>query len=201
MNTYDQTYMGTTSDGEFTSLQSLHPLPTGAVATRYGANDFFALPAVLASHGYETLSAVAESGDFWNKRQMHPKLGFRQSFFADAFRPGELLGLGLADREFFAQIDPVLRSQRRPFMALLVTLSNHHPYRLPAGHRVLSLGELAGSLLGDYLESVHYFDAMFGGFVDTLRRDGVLDRSLIVFTATTRRSGRMFRSLAVASDG
>lgn len=180
VNTYDQTYMGTTSDGEFTSLQSLHPLPTGAVATRYGANDFFALPAILASHGYETLSAVAESGDFWNKRQMHPKLGFRQSFFADAFRPGELLGLGLADREFFAQIDPVLRSQPRPFMALLITLSNHHPYRLPAGHRVLPLGELAGSLLGDYLESVHYFDTVFGGLVDTLRRDGVLDRSLIV---------------------
>jgi phosphoglycerol transferase MdoB-like AlkP superfamily enzyme len=45
---------------------------------------------------------------------------------------------------------------------------------------VLRLGELEGTLLGDYLHSVHYFDAVFGEFVDLLRERGLLDRSVLV---------------------
>ena len=179
-NFFDQTHDATTSDGEFTSLQGLHPWPVGAVATRYGANDFHGLPAVLAEHGYHTLSAIAERGDFWNKRQMHPQLGFARSFFEDAYRPGETFGMGLADGEFFAQIGPMLAAAPQPFMAFMVTLSNHHPYRLPAHHRRLRLGALEGTLLGDYLQSVHYFDTALNQLLGQLRTLGLLDTSLLV---------------------
>ena len=97
---FDQTHDGTTSDGEFTSLQSLHPLPAGSVATRYGSNDFRGLPAILAEHGYHTFSASAEHGDFWNKRQIHPRLGFSQSFFREHFREGEVLASRLGGPRF-----------------------------------------------------------------------------------------------------
>jgi lipoteichoic acid synthase len=65
-------------------------------------------------------------------------------------------------------------------MAFLLSASNHHPYRLPAKHRRLHLGALDGTLLGDYLHSVHYFDAAFGEFVTRLRHTGLLDASVIV---------------------
>jgi phosphoglycerol transferase MdoB-like AlkP superfamily enzyme len=179
-NFFDQTHDGTTSDGEFTSLQGLHPWPVGAVATRYGANDFHGLPAVLTEHGYHTLSAIAEPGDFWNKRQMHAQLGFARSFFVEAYRPGEAFGMGLADGEFFAQTGPMLAVAPRPFMAFVVSLSSHHPYRLPAHHRGLRLGSLEGTLLGDYLQSVHYFDTALSQFLSQLRTHGLLDTSLLV---------------------
>jgi lipoteichoic acid synthase len=180
-NFFDQTHDATTSDGEFTSLQGLHPWPVGAVATQYGANDFRGLPAVLAEHGYHTLSAIAERGDFWNKRQMHRQLGFSRSFFAEAFRPGETFGMGLADGEFFAQVGPMLSASPPPFMAFVVSLSNHSPYRhLPAHHRGLRLGSLEGTLLGHYLQSVHYFDVALGQFLEQLRAGGLLDTSLLV---------------------
>lgn len=178
-NFFDQTHDGTTADGEFTSLQGLHPLPVGVVATRFGSNDFYGLPAILAAEGYRTLSAAAENGDFWNKRQMHPRLGFARSYFADRFGPGEVLGMGLSDDDFFRQTLDILRSGPEPFMAFMISLSNHHPYRVPAQHRVLELGALEDTLLGDYLHSVHHFDRAFGRFVDALRRGGVLDRSLV----------------------
>ena len=63
---------------------------------------------------------------------MHQNLGFARSFSRDQFRDGE------------------------PFMAFLITLSNHHPYDLPEHHRRLDVGGLDGTIAGRYLQSVNY---------------------------------------------
>jgi lipoteichoic acid synthase len=180
VNFYDQTHLGTTSDAEFAVLQSLHPLAAGVLSNHFHHHRFRGLPQVLAERGYATLSACAAPGGFWNMASMHPALGFQRSFFEGAYRMVEHVGLWLSDREFFAQTVPRLRAQPIPFMAFLLTASNHHPYRLPAADKVLSLGAREGTLLGDYLHSVHYFDRAFGEFVDRLREGGLLDTSVIV---------------------
>jgi phosphoglycerol transferase MdoB-like AlkP superfamily enzyme len=182
-NFYDQTYFGTTADGEFTSFQSLHPLPTGVVAAQYPRNDYRGLPAVLAEAGYSTMSAVAESATFWNMSQMHRALGFQRSYFLDSYNIRDRIGGWSPDDEFFSQTLPFIKREQRPFMAYLLTEGNHIPWRFPGRRRLLSLGELDGTLLGDYLESVHYFDRAFGEFIDRLRAEGLLDSSMIVLYA------------------
>lgn len=179
-NFYDQTYMGATSDGEFTSLQSLHPLGTGAVATRYVSNHYRALPAILAERGYTTLSAIGQAGDSWNMRIMHPRLGFQRRLYEEDLTPGEKVGLGLSDREFFRQMHSILVKQPQPFFAFLITLTNHHPYARPAENHELSVGGLRGSVLGNYLQSVHHFDRALGAFVQRLRESGLLDNTVLV---------------------
>jgi lipoteichoic acid synthase len=177
---YDQTHEGTTSDGEFTSLQSLHPLSAAAVATRYPLNRLQALPTVLRDRGYLTISAAGEMADMWNKRQVHPRLGFARSFFLDAFPPGEWIGAGLADGIFLDAMAARLERLDQPFLAFLITASNHHPFVLPPSHRRLRLGPLAGTLVGNYLDSVHHADAALGAFVRRLRATGLLDRSILL---------------------
>jgi len=177
---YDQTYLGTTADAEFASIQSLHPLPNAVVATRYSANRFHGLPAILADRGYRSLSLCGVRGDFWNMRQMHRQLGFLSSVFIDRLRPGEAFGMGLADGEFLSQASERLSGLTEPFVAFLITVSNHSPYWIPPAHRTLKLDRLDGTLFGDYLQSVHYFDEAFGAFLDRLRESGVLDRSVLV---------------------
>ncbi len=71
---YDQTHLGSTSDGEFVSLNSLHPTPVGFVVYRYSSNTFAALPSLLRQAGYATASAVGAPGDFWNMRRMHKQV-------------------------------------------------------------------------------------------------------------------------------
>lgn len=180
VNVYDQTHLGTTSDAEVAVLQSLHPLAAGVLSNHFHHHKFRGLPRVLAERGYATLSACAAPGEFWNMASMHPALGFQRSYFEETFRLVEPVGLWLSDREFFAQTVPRLRAQPLPFMAFLLTASNHHPYRLPAAEKRLSLGALEGTLLGDYLHSVHYFDRAFGEFVDRLHQEGLLDTSVVV---------------------
>jgi phosphoglycerol transferase MdoB-like AlkP superfamily enzyme len=169
---FDQTFLGATSDGEFTSLQSLHPLPSGAVSTRFAANDFHGLPAILDEHGYGTFSSIGQPGDYWNMRQMHLALGFQLSRFFPT---------NLRDEEFFARTVPALDSLPEPFFAFLITLTNHHPFKtVAAEERVLDLGDVEGTLVGDYVHSVHAFDHAFGELLEALRARGLLDDTMVV---------------------
>jgi phosphoglycerol transferase MdoB-like AlkP superfamily enzyme len=111
---------------------------------------------------------------------MHSGFGFERSFFEDAFDIRERLGGWLADKEFFTQVLPILKQEKEPFMAFFLSSSNHHPYELPQDNRRLNLGELEGTLLGNYMHSVHYFDEAFGEFLDQLREAGLLEKSVVV---------------------
>jgi len=179
VNFYDQTHLGTTSDAEFSAMHSLHPLGVGVLSNHFSHHYYRGLPRILSEHGYATVSACAAPGYFWNMQSMHAGLGFQRSFFEERYQMNELIGPWLADHEFFAQTVPLLKAQPAPFMAFLLTASNHHPYRLPASHRELALGAREGTLLGDYLQSVRYFDRAFGEFIDRLRAAGLLDTSVI----------------------
>ena len=180
INFYDQAHLGSTSDGEFISLQSLYPVARGTVSMNYHSRSFFGLPAILSQHGYTTLSATAEAASFWNMEAMHKKLGFQQSYFQDKYNITERISGWLSDYEFFIQTIPILQARREPFLAYLITHSTHHPYMVPKKYHELNLGEMEGSMIGNYLHSVHYFDKVFGTFVNGLRKSGLLDRSIVV---------------------
>ena len=177
---YDQTHLGTTAEAEFMALASRLPLASGVVATRYYSNRFRALPHALNEAGYQTFSATAEPPSFWNMRQMHAAIGFSRSVFLPDFKPGEWIGVGLNDVSFFEQVTPMLQQQREPFMAYLLTSSNHHPYRLPPHLQVPDMRTGEGTAGGDYIQSVMYFDRAFGQFMSSLRSSGLLNRSVIV---------------------
>jgi lipoteichoic acid synthase len=177
---YDQTWQGVTSDGEFTALQSLHPLPEGGVPTRYGNHRFFALPQVLHENGYTTLSAHGYSGAIWMMSTAHRAYGFDRSYFRESFDQTERIGMGLSDASFFRQLLPRLQREREPFMAFLVTLSTHFPFGLPEELREPGLAVPEGTLVAAYLQSVHQLDRAFGEFLAGLEAGGLLDRSVLV---------------------
>jgi len=178
---YDQTWSGGTSDGEFTALQSLHPVRGAAVSYRYADRQYRALPAVLTERGYFTASACGAAGGFWNMKTIHARLGFQRSYFEDSYAVDERVNGWMADHLFFEQTVPRVVAQKRPFMTFLVSSSNHHPFDTPPQHRHLRLPRtLQRSELGDYLQSVRYFDEAFGQLVRLLRSSGLLDESIVV---------------------
>jgi lipoteichoic acid synthase len=178
-NFYDQTWQGVTSDGEFTALQSLHPVREGGVPIRFGRHRFFALPHVLAANGYATMSAHGYSGAIWMMATAHRAYGIEQSLFRESFDQREQIGMGLSDASFFRQMLPRLAAEREPFMAFLVTLSTHFPYDLPDSLRTPNLAVPEGTLLGSYLQSVHQLDKAIGELVAGLTANGLLDRSIL----------------------
>ena len=177
----DQTSEGRTSDAEFTTMTSLLPLDHGAVAFRYPSNHYVALPRVLRDHGYATLSAVAFEPGFWNRGVTHPQYGFEHSLFEPDFTMTEQIGWGLNDRDFLQQMVPHIERLPQPFLAWMITLSLHHPFEdFPAAHKTLKLGALEGTSFGNYLHTMHFFDDALEAFKQSLVRDGLIDRSVLV---------------------
>jgi phosphoglycerol transferase MdoB-like AlkP superfamily enzyme len=177
---YDQTWAASTADAELASLQSLYPLEAGAVQTRYTENAFHGLPAVLAGRGYATMAAHAYAGELWKRREIYPKLGFERSHFLEAYAPGRRVGLGLGDVSFVRQTAPMLRRERSPYFAFLVTLSTHFAYDTPPDLRRLPAPGVEGTLLRRYLNAVHYADEALGVLFAELERSGALDSAVVV---------------------
>jgi phosphoglycerol transferase MdoB-like AlkP superfamily enzyme len=177
---FDQTGQGRSSDGEFAVLNSQHALSRGAVAFRRPGNHFVALPGILRAHGYSTLSAHPFEKGFWNRGVLHPRYGFQRMFFRKELGPGEVIGWGLADGVFFDRMVGPLRTEKTPFFAFLITLGLHHPFDLfPDTHKVLDVGELRGTPLGNYIHAMHYFDSSLASFIAALERSGLLADSVV----------------------
>ncbi len=179
-NVLDQTREGNTSDAEYLVLNSQHPLTEGAIAFRRENNHFVTLAHVLAERGYRTLSAHPGIPGFWNRAHLHPRYGFEETLFAEDLGPGPVVGWGLADAPFLDRMLTRALDAPRPYFAFLVTMGLHHPFdTFPEELKEMSLGNLEGSRLGNYLHGVRHFDTSVKQLFDRLAEAGRLDTTVV----------------------
>jgi phosphoglycerol transferase MdoB-like AlkP superfamily enzyme len=179
-NLTDQTGQGRSSDSELATQVSLLPMAGGAAAFRFAANDFTGIAEALGERGYHTVSAVPYEGAFWNRRRTHPAYGFGRNLFVEDFRHGENVGWGLSDRDFLDQAARELATGPRPFAAYLLTLSLHHPFDgFPAYLEELDVGVWDGTPFGNFLHTMHFFDASLAAFVAAIEEEGLADSTVI----------------------
>ena len=179
---YHQTGQGRTSDADFAANCSLHPLPSGSVFVRFPGHTYDCLPSILGEAGYDTTAHHAYDGSFWNRFNMYRNLGYAKFYSKSDYRLDEPLGWSLGDKSFFRQtVEQLKQRNRSPFYAMTITLTSHHPYTMPASERKLDVGSLEGTMLGDYLQAVHYVDAAVGELVEMLKREGWWENTIFVF--------------------
>ena len=178
---YNQTAAGNSADAEFLANTGFYPAQSGVAYIRYARNDFEAMPKMLADNGYETLAMHGDRPGFWNRQAIYPRLGFSRFVSKNEFQQDEIIGLGLSDRSFFRQSAEILSKTKQPFYAFLITLTSHYPYgwKEMHGQTKLDAGEFKGQLLGDYLVSMKYFDSCFGEFIAALKKNGLLEKSVV----------------------
>lgn len=180
IETFHQTAMGNSADAEFLVNTGLFPAPTGVAYTRYAGNEFNSIASALKAKGYSTIALHGDKPGFWNRARMYPSLSFDRFVSNRDFKVDSVIGLGLSDESFFRQSLPILKAQEKPFYAFLITLSSHYPFNMDLEKIPdLPLGEFAGTGLGNYLRCIHYADAQIGAFVEGLRREGLLDESVL----------------------
>jgi len=180
-NYYHQTGQGRTSDADFSSQSSLHPLPTGSVFVRFPDHEYDVLPSILKDNGYETGAFHAYESSFWNRLNMYKTMNYDHFYSKPDFKMDEAIGWSLGDKSFFRQSLELMSKGQQPFYSFLITLSSHHPYTLPANVQELDTGEFKGTIFGDYLQSVHYVDAALGELVEGMKQQGIWDNTILVF--------------------
>ncbi len=177
---YPQIAGGNTSDAEFMANTSLLPAATGAVFEQFTSGAYHSIGNILKNKGYRTAVFHGNTAKVWNRPVMYPTLGFERFDSAAQYVRGLKIGLGLADRPFYAETAQKLLSIGEPFFAVVISLSSHHPFKIPDSEDSFIPTPYTGTVLGDYLRAIHYADAALGSFIAELRRSGLLERSLVV---------------------
>ena len=198
-NYYSQVSVGTSSDSEFTINTSLMPAKVGVAFVSYFDREYVTIPKLFKSLGYYNMSFHANKGDFWNRNSMYKSLGYDKFYDQKAFKIDETIGLGLSDKSFFRQLTPILKKENdkhQNFYATLIMLTNHTPFPdissyskdpLDLKMYVTENGEtkaypyLEGTVLGRYLQSVHYADEALGELMEHLETNGLLENTVLMF--------------------
>ncbi|XID95513.1 LTA synthase family protein [Paenibacillaceae bacterium WGS1546] len=181
-NFYHQTAQGRTSDADFLTSCSMHPMSTGSVFIRFAGNEFDCLPDILNGEGYDTTIHHAYDGSFWNRNNMYHNMKYGQFYSLKDYVNDEPIGWSIGDRSFFRQtIEQLKERNAKPFYALTITLASHHPFRLPYANQALDVGELKGTILGDYVQAARYVDTAVGELVRDLQDEGLWDDTILVF--------------------
>jgi lipoteichoic acid synthase len=179
---YHQTGQGKTSDAEFIIDNSLYPLPRGAVYFTHSQNEYNSTPKILDQYGYYSASFHANDRSFWNRDIMYQNLGYDHFFAKEDYNVTEenSVGWGLKDKPFFEQSVPLMKTLPQPFYAKLLTLTNHHPFRLGEEDQSLPLYNSGDGTVDRYFGTVRYTDQALELFVNRLKEEGLYNNSIIV---------------------
>ena len=177
---YSQIAQGNTADAELLAQCSLQPIRIGAAFYEYAGTRFRCLPELLARAGYRTAVMHANDPEFWGRATTYPAIGFQDFLHLEHF-PGKKIGMGTSDADFFPEAADRVAALPEPFYAVLLSLTSHAPFvarqDIPA---VLPHGRHAGTTVAHYLDAVRFSDEALGRFVDRLRREGLLERTVLV---------------------
>ncbi len=183
---YQQLGSGNTSDSEFVTNNSYLGSIESYTYQLYEDNYFRGLPWLLKDQGYQTAVFHGYNKTFWNRENIYPKLGFDTFINSDVLKNDNIVGIGggnitgISDEAFFKQSIETLKTMQQPFYSFLITLSSHHPFKLPKQLSKITLEkEDQDTLFGDYINSVHYADQSLGVFLDLLKENGLYENSVI----------------------
>lgn len=185
---YDKYYQllgrGNTSDSEFVSHNSLHPSMEEPTYSQYTNNTFYGLPWLLRDNSYHAWVFHGYEKEFWNRDAAYKNQGFERFISDEDFQIDESIGFGISDKAFFDQSIGYLKEldqlDKNPFYAFMITLTSHTPFVMPQEYQYLNIQDRhEDTLLGNYLQSIHYTDGEIGKFIDELKRKDLYDNSVI----------------------
>ncbi len=138
------------------------------------------LPNALATLGYQTVYLQAAPLAFQRKNQFMPKAGFRRALGADSFgdHPNRT-PWGVDDATLFARAADLideLEHERAPWFVTLLTVGTHHPFLVPGAPKEYDTERA-------FSHAATYLDDALAGFLATLDRRGISDRTLIIVTS------------------
>lgn len=179
-NFYTQAANWTTSDAEFIVNNSLYPIKSAPVYRAYYKNTYQSLAKILREMGYSTQAMHGFRSGYWNRESVYPAMGFDRFLSESSYSIDQTIGWGLADKSFLQQSAKMLKTSKQPYYAFMITLTSHIPYSFPSEYKTLKLGKHEGTMVGDYLHTIHYVDEALGVFLDESDNQEFIRNSVLV---------------------
>ena len=157
------------------------------------------LPAQLARAGFTTHFLQGAGLGFMGKDRLMPAIGFQEVHGSEWFtgKPAVKFGWGADDKTFFEgaaryvdalqknavnnNVVPAEVAINSPWFLTLLTVGTHQPYAVPKSY--------AKKFVDRRDAAVAYLDDAVGQFLDTLKKRGVLDNTLVIITSDESHGG------------
>lgn len=181
-NYHENVNTGTSSDADLMTNTGVYPVRDGATFFRYPENKYkHSLPKMMESMGYSTYVYHPDKALYWNWRPALQSIGFQNCYDSSCYNIKETIGLGIADKNYFSEIIPMIEKEKQPFYTFVVTLSSHAPYELPKKDKYLNFdSKFNDTVLGKYFQALNYTDSALGDFMNKLSEKGLLDNTMVV---------------------
>ena len=188
-----------TSRGLFATFCSYYPkFGDPEMRTRH-SQDFFCLPSALRQFGYRTEMVIGFNRDdsrhhigLFMARNGLDRL-FDESDFADE---KVRMGYGMTDAailSFMKRRIEVLQKRDQPFLLSGLTLSTHHPYKVPMNHPEVRALQVHRDPY-PYVHTLRYFDLVLEEFFGDLQREGMLKDTVVIILGDHGRAFEVGRT-------
>jgi len=180
-NFYSHHAGGATADAELSTLTSLLPLESHSGFLTADFKRVDSLAKILVSNGYYTAGLHANRGSFFERQRAFLHMGFNRFHDVRSFQ-GEAAGWHSRDESFFQQAVPMIKSFPEPFLAYLITMQSHGPFR---NHKKITFGnaDFPNRSAKHYIMIMHEVDKALEVLFGLLEKEGLLDRSIcLVFS-------------------
>lgn len=161
------------------------PLPLiSAIKLRLAQSDFFTLPALLKTHGYRTSFLYGGDANFDNMRRFLSYNGIERVIEGDDIANARFRNhWGVSDEDLFAAANTLFRNNdkqngSKPFVSVILTLSNHEPFTFPDGD--FALYEQPRATQNNV---ARYADYALGEFFTQARKEAYYDNTVFLVVA------------------
>ncbi len=175
-----------TDEGELAAWYGLLPLPREWLMPDRPGVVLSGLPEALKALGWRDFVWMY-GGDqtFYGRARFYGQRGFRYFDAADFPASDPRTSWGFSDLSLSHRSLAVLRSAAEPFAAMFVTISNHHPFRVPTDARSrFDPPNLESGCRGHYtcrmLQTIHYSDQAVGDFFARASNEPWFSRTIFV---------------------
>ncbi len=151
------------------------------------------LPKVLSDLGYKTKYFHGNSGKFYNREKLLPKLGFEHAYYykdEHANVPtGDKVGWGVSDVIMFQHLFDQASStdRKRPFFYHFTSISNHFPFTWDVPDSDFSVpfsrSDGENSLMQNYQNMIAYTDFALGKFWESFINSSLAENTILVITS------------------
>jgi phosphoglycerol transferase MdoB-like AlkP superfamily enzyme len=172
-----------TNRGLLSVLCAFPSQPGGTLMKKYNHNlPFVSLSRILKGRGYET--AFVYGGDlmFDNMEGFSRQQGFEHFIGQEDFPPGEYISKwGVPDDIVLSRAVQKFDSfKEKPFLGVIVTLSNHEPFAVPSYMPKPFPPDLP---YANYLNAFYYSDWSLGKFFHEAEKEPFFDNTIFVLVA------------------
>ena len=191
-----------TNRGLLSVLCSFPSLPGRTVMKRYGApHPFRSIADILGEKGYDSYFIYGGDLGFENMEGFFRGQGFSNFIGIDNFDRSQILNKwGVPDHIVLERANKIFSESKKPFVAAIVTLTNHEPFVLPGKEFEVFPKTIEHN---DYLNTFHYADWALGQFFHQAEKEEYFKNTIFVLVGdhgkVLGRSEDMLHNFRIAS--